>query len=194
MGVATLRTERLVLRRWRDRDRVAFHALNSDPAVMATIGPLMSRGESDALMNRIEARFDAHGFGLWCVDLDGEPIGFTGFMVPWFRDGVEIGWRIRSEYWGLGYAPEAARACLDHGFASVDDGGLGFDEVISFTAIGNTNSRRVMEKLGLRHDPDGDFEHPGLPAGDPLRPHVLYRVTAAEWSPGSPAVPPPGRT
>jgi len=177
----TLRTDRLVLRRWRDADRAAFHALNSDRAVMATIGPVMSRPESDAFLNRIEARFDEHGFGLWCVECRGEPIGFTGFMVPWFRDGVEIGWRIRSEHWGRGYAPEAARACLDLGFTPVGDGGLGFDEVISFTAVGNTSSRRVMEKLGLRRDPDGDFEHPGVPVGDPLRPHVLYRISASQY-------------
>lgn len=181
MIVAVLRTERLVLRRWRETDRAAFHALNSDPLVMATIGPVMSRPESDAFLNRIEARFDEHGFGLWCVEHDGEPIGFTGFMVPWFRDGVEIGWRIRSEHWGHGYATEAARACLHHGFASVADGGLGFDEVVSFTAVTNARSRRVMEKLGLRRDPDGDFEHPGVPEGDPLRPHVLYRLTAAQY-------------
>lgn len=182
MDAPTLRTERLVLRRWRDADREAFHALNSDPAVMATIGPVMTRAESDAFMNRIEARFDALGFGLWCVELAGEPIGFTGFMAPWFRDGVEIGWRIRSEHWGHGYAPEAARACLHHAFTPVAAGGLGFDEVISFTAATNTRSRRVMEKLGLRRDPDADFDHPGVPVGNPLRPHVLYRTSSGEWT------------
>lgn len=181
MRVATLRTERLLLRRWRDADRAAFHALNSDQRVMATIGPVMSRAESDAFLNRIETRFDEQGFGLWCVEHDSEVIGFTGFMVPWFRDGVEIGWRIRSEHWGSGFAPEAARACLDHGFVSVADGGLGFDEVISFTAATNSNSRRVMEKLGLRRDADGDFEHPAVPVGHPLRPHVLYHIVRDEW-------------
>ncbi len=180
-SVATLRTEHLLLRRWRDTDREAFHALNSDPDVMATIGPVMSRSESDAFMNRLEHRFDEVGFGLWCVDLDGRAIGFTGFMVPWFRDGVEIGWRIRSEHWGRGHAPEAARACLEHGFTEADHGGLGFDEVISFTAATNDKSRRVMDKLGLVHDPSSDFDHPGVPVGNPLRPHVLYRLTAAQY-------------
>lgn len=178
----TLRTERLVLRRWRDADRVAFHQLNSDPVVMATIGPVMSRADSDAFLNRIEARFDEHGFGLWCVELGGEPVGFTGFMIPWFRDGVEIGWRLRSGFWGRGLATEAATACLDHGFGSRAEGGLGFDEVISFTAVTNTRSRRVMERLGLRRDADGDFDHPGVPEGNPLRPHVLYGITRDEWS------------
>jgi RimJ/RimL family protein N-acetyltransferase len=180
-AATSLRTERLVLRRWRDSDRTAFHALNSDPLVMATIGPVMTRAESDAFMNRIEDRFEHVGFGLWCVEVDGASIGFTGFMVPWFRDGVEIGWRIRSDRWGNGYAPEAARACLQHGFAARDDGGLGFDEVISFTATSNVKSRRVMEKLGLRRDPDSDFEHPGVPPESPLRPHVLYRITASQY-------------
>ena len=124
MTGAELRSERLVLRRWRETDREPFHALNSDPAVMATIGPVMSRGQSDAFMNRIERHFDEHGFGVWCVEVDGRPVGYTGFMVPWFRDGVEIGWRIRSDDWGRGIAPEAARACLALGF-----GELGFDEV-----------------------------------------------------------------
>jgi RimJ/RimL family protein N-acetyltransferase len=169
-----LRTERLLLRRWTERDRPAFHALNSDPAVMATIGPVMTRAESDAFMNRIGQHVDEHGFGLWCVDLDGTAIGFTGLAVPWFRDGVEVGWRIRSEHWGRGYAPEAARACLDVGF-----GVLGLDEIISFTARTNTASQRVMQKLGMTRDESADFDHPSVPEGNPLRPHVLYRLVRA---------------
>jgi RimJ/RimL family protein N-acetyltransferase len=171
-----LHTKRLLLRRWRDTDRPAFHALNSDPAVMATIGPVMSRAESDAFMNRIEQRFHEHPFGLWCVDLAGEPIGFTGLSVPWFRDGVEVGWRIRSEHWGNSYAPEAGTECLRYAFDTV-----GLDEVISFTAAINDKSRRVMDKIGLVRDPDADFEHPGVPEGSPLRPHVLYRLTRERY-------------
>ncbi|HEY5664134.1 MAG TPA: GNAT family N-acetyltransferase [Ilumatobacter sp.] len=174
--MAALATRRLVLRRWRDGDRAAFHALNLDPLVMATIGPVMSRSESDAFMNRIEQRFDQHGFGLWCMDLGGEVIGFTGFMTPWFRDGVEIGWRVRADHWGNGYAPEAALECLRHGFDE-----LGFGEVISFTAALNHRSRRVMEKIGLTHDPDEDFDHPSVPEGSPLRAHVLYRTTVSQY-------------
>jgi len=169
-------TERLHLRRWSKGDREAFHALNADPVVMSTIGPVMSRQESDAFMDRIEQRFDEYGFGLWCVAAEGEALGFTGFMVPWFREGVEIGWRIRSGSWGKGYAPEAARECLRVGFDS-----LGFGEVISFTSRSNTNSRTVMEKIGLQHDPVGDFDHPGVPVGSPLREHVLYRLAAAQY-------------
>lgn len=170
-----LRTERLLLRRWTERDREAFHALNCDPVVMATIGPVMSRAESDAFMNRIEARFDELGYGLWCVDLDGEPIGFTGLAAPWFRDGVEIGWRIRSRFWGQGYAPEAATACLAYAFDVI-----GLDEVISFTAAINDKSQRVMQKLGMVRDESADFDHPSVPDGSDLRPHVLYRLSRQE--------------
>ncbi len=172
----TLRTERLVLRRWRDDDRDAFHDLNRDPAVMATIGPVMDRAASDAFLDRIEGGFDEHGFGLWCVDLDGVAIGFTGLSVPWFRDGVEIGWRLRSERWGGGYATEAACEVLRFAFDTA-----GLDEVISFTAATNGRSRAVMERIGLRYDPAADFDHPSVPEGNPLRPHVLYRLAVAQY-------------
>ncbi|MCU0261272.1 MAG: GNAT family N-acetyltransferase [Ilumatobacteraceae bacterium] len=172
-------TARLVLRRFTEADRRAFAALNADEQVMATIGPVMTRDQSDALLDRIEAAHDERGFGLWCVDLGGECIGFTGLSVPWFRDGVEVGWRIRSEHWGRGYATEAAAASLTDGF-----GRLGLHEVISFTAVTNVASRRVMEKLGMRRDPAADFEHPSLPEGHPLRPHVLYRLTAEQHAAG----------
>jgi ribosomal-protein-alanine N-acetyltransferase len=165
-----------VLRRWTDADRPAFYDLNSDPVVMATIAPVMDRAQSDSLMDRIEAGFDVHGFGLWCVEHDGVSIGFTGLSVPWFRDGVEVGWRIRSAWWGHGYAPEAARAALAVAFDEI-----GLDEVISFTAATNLNSQRVMQKIGMTRDPSGDFDHPSVPAGSPLRAHVLYRLTAARY-------------
>ncbi len=172
----SLTTERLTLRRWRDADQPAFRALNADPAVMATIGPPLDAAASDALMDRIEAHFDTHGFGLWCVDRDGESLGFTGLSRPWFRDGVEVGWRLRSECWGNGYAPEAARECLRYAFTE-----LGLDEVISFTAAGNHKSRRVMEKIGLTRDVTADFEHPSVAESSPLRPHVLYRIARSDW-------------
>jgi len=178
---SVLRTERLKLRRFTDADRASFHALNSDPAVMETLGALMTRAESDAFMNRIEAAFDQQGYGLWCVDLEGASIGYTGFMHPWFRDGVEIGWRIKSEHWGRGYAPEAARACLAVGFEERQRGGIGFEEILTFTARINSKSIRVMEKLGFSRDLEGDFEHPGVAVGSPLREHVLYRMTRDQY-------------
>lgn len=175
-NVATMRTDRLILRRWRESDRDAFHALNTDPQVMATVGPVMNRVESDGFMDRIEHGFDDHGFGLWCVEIDGEAIGFTGFMAPRFRTGVEIGWRIHADHWGCGYATEAALRCLAHGFDDLD-----FREVISFTAAINVRSRRVMEKLGFVYDDTEDFHHPSIPEGSPLQEHVLYRMTLSQY-------------
>lgn len=171
-GSPVVRTERLTLRRWSDADRDAMHDLNSDPLVMATIGPVMTRPQSDALLDRIEQHFDDHGYGLWCVEVGGEVAGFTGLSHPWWRDGVEVGWRLRSGFWGHGYATEAARAALTLGLDEV-----GLDEIISFTAVVNERSQRVMQRIGMERVADGDFDHPSVPEGNPLRPHVLYRIT-----------------
>lgn len=176
VGDTELRTARLVLRRFTDDDRPAFAEMHADPVVMATIGDPMTRAQNDAFLDRIEAGWTLHGFGLWCVDLDGECLGFTGFSAPWFRDGVEIGWRLGSGHWGRGDATEAALAVLEAAF-----GQFGLGEVISFTAATNERSQRVMERIGLLCDPGGDFEHPSLPIGHPLRPHVLYRLDAAGY-------------
>lgn len=179
MSVPEIRTARLLLRGWSDADRPAYAAINADPAVMATIGPLRSRAESDAMIDRIMASWERDGLGLWCVDLDGECIGFTGLNIPAFEASftpcVEVGWRLSSGQWGHGYAPEAARASLDFGF-----GERNLDEIVSFTAVINRKSRRVMEKLGMTRDAGADFAHPRVPEGDPLRPHVLYRISSAQ--------------
>lgn len=172
--IPEIRTERLVLRGWTDADRPGMAAVNADPAVMATIGPLQSSAESDAAVDRMIAHWIEHGFGLWCVDLDGTCIGFTGLATPGFMPAVEVGWRLTSAQWGHGYAPEAGRAALAFGF-----GELGLDEIVSFTAVTNHKSRRVMEKLGMVHDPTADFDHPR--AVPELRAHVLYRLPFASW-------------
>jgi RimJ/RimL family protein N-acetyltransferase len=179
-ALAALRTERLILRPWREEDLVPFAALNADPAVMEHLPGTLSRAQSDALAARIRAEMAEYGFGLWAVEVPGIApfIGFTGLAVPRFSEHftpcVEIGWRIARELWGRGYAPEAARAALAHGF-----GPLGLDEIVSFTSVANVRSRRVMEKLGMTHDPRDDFEHPSLAVGHPLRAHVLYRIRRA---------------
>jgi RimJ/RimL family protein N-acetyltransferase len=143
---------------------------------MATIGPLQARAQTDAAIDRMMASWADNGFGLWCVDLDGACIGFTGLNRPSFRAPfmpcVEVGWRLASAQWGHGYAPEAGRAALDFGFDVV-----GLAEIVSFTAATNHKSRRVMEKLGMTRYATADFEHPSIPADDPLRPHVLYRLS-----------------
>jgi RimJ/RimL family protein N-acetyltransferase len=167
--IPELRTKRLVLRGWTDADRPAYAAINADPAVMEFIGPVQTRAESDAHVVRMMTHWAEHGFGLWCVELDGACIGFAGLATPGFMPGVEVGWRLSSVQWGNGYAPEAARAAVDFGF-----GELGLDEIVSFTFVGNDRSRRVMDKLGMVRDPGADFEHPR--AIEALRPHVLYRL------------------
>ena len=111
------------------------------------------------------------------MSASGEFVGFTGLAVPSFEapftPAVEVGWRLARPAWGHGYATEAARASLAYGF-----GELGLEEVVSFTSVGNARSRAVMERLGMTHDRAGDFQHPLLAPGDPLRPHVLYRPVA----------------
>jgi RimJ/RimL family protein N-acetyltransferase len=102
-------------------------------------------------------------------------IGFVGLELPSFEAHftpcLEVGWRLAFAHWGRGYATEAARRVLAHGF-----GPLGRTEIVSFTTRGNRRSRAVMEQLSMRHDPADDFLHPSLPEGHPQRPHVLYRL------------------
>lgn len=174
-----LRSQRLLLRAWRAADRAPFAALNADPAVMEHFPALLTVEQSDAMVDRIEAHFETHGFGLWAVEAPGvaDFIGFVGLSVPAFSAPftpcVEIGWRLARAHWGAGYASEAARAALEFGF-----GELRLDEIVSFTVPDNVRSRRVMQRLGLHHDPADDFDHPNLPDGHRLRRHVLYRKRA----------------
>lgn len=180
--VPELRTERLVLRAWRDADRAPFAAMNADPVVMEHFPSTLTRDESDAFIERVLQRWAQGRPSLWAVEVPdvADFVGYVGLLEPsftaTFTPCVEVGWRLAAPFWGRGYAPEAATAALEHGFDV-----LGLDEIVSFTAPANDRSRRVMEKLGLHHDPADDFDHPNLAPGDPLRRHVLYRLTAAEW-------------
>ena len=168
-----LHTPRLLLRRWTDADRAPFAAMNADPRVMEHFPAALTREQSDALVDRMDAEHDERGHGRWAVEHDGRLVGFAGLSVPRFEapflPGVEIGWRLATEAWGQGLATEAARAALDDGFARV-----GLDEVLSFTAVTNVRSVRVMQRLGMRRD--GEFDHPRVPEGSSLRRHVLYRL------------------
>ena len=172
-----LRTDRLYLRRWLPTDRDPFATLNADSRVMEHFPAALSRVESDTLVARIESHFDQHGFGAWAVEIPGiTPFaGFIGLTVPTFEQHftpcVEIGWRLAADHWGRGYATEGARAALAFGFQT-----LGLDEIVSFTVPGNLRSRRVMERIGMVHNPADDFDHPALPEGHRLRRHVLYRI------------------
>jgi anti-anti-sigma factor len=174
-----LRTERLLLRRWRPEDRKAFAALNADPAVMEYLLTALTVAESDALVDRIEARFDEYGYGLWAAEVPGIApfIGFVG-LSPVGADfpggpAVEVGWRLAHRHWGMGYATEGARAALRYGSEV-----FGIDEFVSFTSKLNLRSQRVMRRLGMNRRARDDFDHPSIPPGNPLRPHVLYRATA----------------
>jgi RimJ/RimL family protein N-acetyltransferase len=177
-----LRTERLLLRRWLARDRQPFVAMNADPEVMEHFPATLSRAESIAMIERAEACFERRGYGLWAIEIpDEEPfVGFAGLSpvdipVP-FAPAVEIGWRLARPFWGRGLASEAAVAAATFGFAE-----RGLREIVSFTAVGNERSRRVMERLGMQRDPDCDFDHPLLEENDGLRRHVLYRLDVARW-------------
>ncbi len=172
-----LTTPRLRLRPWRDDDLPAFAALNADPRVMEFFPKLLTQAESEASAAAIRENGKLRGFGLWAVEIvDSAPfIGFVGLSVPRFEAHftpcVEIGWRLAFEHWHNGYATEAARAAVRFGFEQ-----LNLKEIVSFTVPENRRSRRVMERLGMTHDPAEDFDHPMLPLGHPLRRHVLYRL------------------
>jgi RimJ/RimL family protein N-acetyltransferase len=180
-----LRTERLLLRRWRDSDRQPFAALNADPEVMKHFPARLTRAESDSAIDRLEAFFDQRGFGRWAVEIVATArfIGFTGLSVPQFTahfmPAVEIGWRLAREAWGHGYATEAARAALTFGFDPA--GPLGLTEVVSITSTENVRSQAVMARLGMTHDPADDFDYPKLPEGHRLRRSVLWRMSADRW-------------
>ena len=173
----TLRTERLLLRDWKDADRPLFAKMNADSRVMEFMPGPLSPEASDQLVEKIQHHFRKHGFGLCAAELldDHTFIGFIGLAVPSFEAAftpcVEIGWRLAAEHWARGLAPEGARAVVTHAFRD-----LGLDELVSYTVAPNVRSRRVMEKLGMTHDPAEDFDHPRLPAGHPLRRHVLCRL------------------
>jgi len=172
-----VRTERLLLRSWRESDREPFAAMNGDPRVMEHFETTLSRAQSDAFVERMEKRWLENGFGLWAVEIPGEApfIGFVGLSTPafdaHFTPCVEVGWRLAAEHWGRGYATEAARASVHVGFAE-----LALPEIVSFTVPENHRSLRVMEKLGMLRDPNDDFDHPLVPEGHPRRRHVLYRL------------------
>jgi len=181
--IMPLRTNRLVLRRWQDSDRDPFAALNADPEVMEHFPAPLTRAESDAMIEKVEAHFDERGFGLWALEIaeTGEFIGFTGLSTPrfpaHFMPAIEIGWRLARSAWGRGYASEAAHLALKFGFEDVN-----LPEIVSFTATGNLRSQAVMARIGMTHDAVDDFDHPLVPDGSELRRHVLYRYPGARWT------------
>lgn len=157
--------------------------MNADPEVMEHFPAPLSRAESDALVDTVLERFDANGgYGLWAVEVPGvaDFVGFIGLNpVPFdahFTPALEIGWRLARDAWGSGYASEGARAAAAYAFDE-----LGRHEIVSFTSTTNVRSQRVMDRLGMTHDPADDFDHPAIPEGDRLRRHVLYRLSVQRW-------------
>lgn len=173
-----IETERLILRNWQARDRLPFNAMGRDPAVMEHLGPLQTHAETDAAIARLNAIAATHGHTFWAIERreDAQFLGFCGLKIapeniPGIQDAIEIGWRLRSDAWGQGYAREAAAASLDWGWAN-----LAVDRIIAITTPANTRSQALMLRLGMVRRSDLDFEHPALAADDPLRPHVTFEI------------------
>lgn len=176
----TLEGPRLRLRPWREADRAPLAAINTDPVAMRHFAWPMTRAESDAWMDRIQAHMAAQGWGFWCVERRDMPgcIGAVGLMhIPWqaaFTPAVEIGWRIAPAQQRQGFAKEAARLALAAGF-----GPIGLAEIVAFTRAVNEPSLRLMQALGMQRS--AGFGHPGLLEGHPARPHILYRLARTDW-------------
>jgi RimJ/RimL family protein N-acetyltransferase len=170
----------ILLRPWRDDDLDPFVAMNADTEVMRFFQKPLTETESGGYLTRIRSIFDEQGWGLWAVEVDGAFAGLTGLAAPsfsaHFTPCIEIGWRFRREYWGRGIAYAAASAARTFAFEE-----LKLRELVSFTTVANTRSRRLMERLGLSTDSEDNFLHPLVPLGNPLRRHVLYRISNTSW-------------
>ncbi|MBR0673877.1 GNAT family N-acetyltransferase [Roseomonas soli] len=179
MPMISLHGPRLCLRPWRPEDLEPLFAINGDPDSMRHFPAVMTRAQSDAWAERMQTHIECHGWGFWVVEeRGGAPfVGVVGLMnIPWsarFTPAVEIGWRISPAARLRGYAKEAARMALGFGF-----GTLRLKEIVAFTTPENVASWRLMQQLGMQAD--GDFDHPRLPEGHPLRRHLLYRLPAME--------------
>ncbi len=179
-----IKTDRLILRPWKEEDIEPFAQLNGDPHVMKYFPSTLTKEVSDQMAKRMQNKIEERGWGWWAVSVPevADFIGFIGlnnvdqsFQVP-FTPAIEIGWRLASNYWGKGYASEGAAACLKYGFEV-----LKLAEIVSFTSVPNNRSRRVMEKIGMHRDSKDDFDNPNLAENHWLRKHVLYRLGVGEW-------------
>lgn len=179
--IIEFQTSRLKLRQWREDDLPVFSRLNADPLVMKFYPNVLTTEESNTMANKIAELIAINGWGFWAVELIHQKsfIGFVGLNQPVYElpvsPCVEIGWRLASDYWGRGYATEAAEACLDLAFDQ-----LGLNQVFSFASVGNLKSRAVMQRLNML-DTKSNFDHPMIPAKHSLREHVLYMINKRSW-------------
>jgi RimJ/RimL family protein N-acetyltransferase len=172
-----IETERLILRGWRDADIDPFHAMGNDAEVMRYLGPPMTRADAEAAADRQNGLIASHGYCFWAIErkADAMFLGFCGVKPG--PDGtpiageLEIGWRLRRDAWGQGYAREAAEAVIAWAWANTDEPGIA-----AITVADNTNSWGLMIRLGMQRDRGGDFDHPAVPDGNPLKRHVTYRL------------------
>jgi RimJ/RimL family protein N-acetyltransferase len=178
--MTTLMGGRLILRPFSEADLAPFAALNVHPRVVETLGSAPTRAESDAMVERFSAEMAAEGWGLWAVEVSGGApfVGMVGLhrvnpAIP-CAPAVEVAWRLSPDHWGHGYATEGALMAMRYGFTMLHGGGL--SQIVSFTTTLNTRSQAVMERVGMVRDVEGDFDHPSVPQGSPLRRHVLYRA------------------
>lgn len=173
----------VALRRWKSSDFELYFEMNTDPEVMRHFPAVMTKRDASDSFERIRLEVEEQGWGVWAVDVDGVFAGMTGLLVPRFAAPflpcTEILWRFRREFWGRGLARTAAAQALEYAFST-----LRLAEVVAFTAATNLRSIRLMERLEFTRDPEGDFEHPSIPAGNPLRRHVLYRKRPNRRLPG----------
>lgn len=183
-----IETDRLYLRQWQKSDFAEFAKLNADEDVMRHFPNCLSTEDSDHLANKIMQLISENGWGFWAVSLKSSHndhivakdfIGFVGLHTPSSAlpcsPCIEIGWRLHKEYWGQGYATEAANEALRYAFDTLD-----LDEVVSFTTTSNLPSLAVMQRIGMTNTKQ-DFLHPALPPSHPMARLVLYKITQAQW-------------
>lgn len=179
-----IKTERLILRPWRESDFLPYSQINSDKKVMEFIPGTISREESDDMVRSYQEEWKQRNHGRWAVEAPGiaDFIGYVGLHYTDFKANftpcIEIGWRLGSEFWGKGFATEAAVAALDYGFNT-----LKLKDFYAFTFEGNENSRKLMERLGMTREPSLDFDHPALPPGHPIGRYVVYKINSFEAIP-----------
>lgn len=182
-----IETERLILRTWKREDADAYFQINQDSKVIEFLPGRLTVDQVNDFIPAVNRHHEALGYTLWaaCLKQTGELMGFVGlhytdFFAKFdshFAPAVEVGWRLGSQYWGKGYATEGAKAALDYGFKD-----CALQEIVSFTVPANVRSIRVMEKIGLKRDLNGDFAHPKLPLDHKFSHHVLYRLKAEAYS------------